>query len=93
MAESIEIGCLVGESGGMMTMLSNQMNPQALQQQMFQQSFKMQMDALEKHAQMSKKYLRRIARNIGGGGKKHKRDKDDSSSSSSSDDDKDGSTE
>jgi hypothetical protein len=45
----------------MMTILLNQMNQQAMQQQMFQQSLTMQMDDLEKHAQMSKKHLCHIA--------------------------------
>jgi hypothetical protein len=64
-----------------------------MNQQIFQQGLKMQMDTVEKHAQMSEKYLCHITRNIGGGGKRCKRDTDDSSSSSSNEDDKNGSKE
>lgn len=83
MAESIENGSSGGHSG-MMVMLPMQMNQQAMQQQMFQQSIKMQMNALGKRARMSKKYLRHIAKHIGGGGKRRKKDNSSSSSSSSS---------
>ncbi len=65
-------------------MLSNQINQLAMHQQMFQQSMKMQIKALEKKGDLTNKYLRRIARNIGGGGKRRKRSKCGSSSSSSS---------
>jgi len=39
-----------------MTMLSNQINQQSMQQQMFQHSLKMQMDALEKKGDMREVY-------------------------------------
>ncbi len=65
-------------------MLSNQINQHAMHQQMFQQSMKMQMEALEKKGDLTNKYLRCIARNIGGGGKRRKKYKHSSSSSSSS---------
>ena len=86
MAESIATGGASEDSSGMMTMLSNQMNQQAMQHQMFQQSLKMQMDVLEKKGDTTNKYLRRIAQSISGRGHKRrkKRSKGSSSSSSSS---------
>ncbi len=91
MAELIETG-VSGSDSGMILMLSNQINQQAMHQQMFQQNMKMQMDALEKKGDLTNKFLRRIARNIGGGGKRRKKSKRGSScsSSSSSEEDDDG---
>ncbi len=83
MAESIETGAS-GSKSGMILMLSNQINQHAMHQQMFQQSMKMQMDAIEEKGDLTNKYLHHIARNIGGGGKRRKRSKRSSSSSSSS---------
>ncbi len=83
MAELIETGASGSESG-MISMLSNQINQHAMHQQMFQQNMKMQMEALEKKGDLTNKYLRRIARNIGGGGERRKKSKCGSSSSSSS---------
>jgi hypothetical protein len=70
----------------MIAMLLNQINQQAMHQQMFQQSLKMQMDALEKKGDLTNKYLCRIVWNIGNGGKRRKRSKGGSSSLSSSKD-------
>ena len=70
MAESIESGG-GGDSGSnmMISMLSMQMQQQtqqfSMQQQMFQQQMQMQMAVMEKRAETSEKYLRRIAKSIG----------------------------
>ena len=56
MAESIVTGG-ASEEISMMTMLSNQINQQSMQQQMFQHSLKMQMDALEKKGDMREVYI------------------------------------
>ena len=44
-----------------------------MQQQMFQQSLKTQMDALEKKGDMTNKYLRHIAQSISGCGRKRRK--------------------
>jgi hypothetical protein len=62
------------------------MNQQAMHQQMFQQSLKMQMEVLEKKGDITNKYLHCIAQSISGGGRKRrkKRSKGSRSSRSSS---------
>ena len=92
MSESIATGG-ASEDSGMMTMLSNQMNQQAMQHQMFQQSLKMQMDVLEKKGDMTNKYLRRIAQSISGCGRKRRKKRSKGSSSSSSSSSSSGSSE
>ena len=90
MAESIESGG-EGDSGSnmMISMLSMQMQQQtqqfSMQQQMFQQQMQMQMAAMEKRAETSEKYLRRIAKTIGRN--KRKRGGNDDEDDSSPDDD------
>jgi hypothetical protein len=53
----------------MISMLSMQMQQQmqqfSMHQQMFQQQMQMQMAAMEKRAEISEKYLRRIVKTIG----------------------------
>ncbi len=83
MAESIETGAS-GSKSGMISMPSNQLIQHAMHPQMFQQSIKMQMEALEKKGDLTNKYLRHITRNIGSDGKRRKKSKCGSSSSSSS---------
>jgi hypothetical protein len=90
MAESIETGGGGGASGCnmMISMLSMQMQQQtqqfSMQQQMFQQQMQMQMAAMEKRAETSEKYLRRIAKTIGHN--KRKRGGDDDEDDSTEDD-------
>ncbi len=78
------------ESSMRMLMLSMQMQQTAqqisMQQQMFLQQMQMQMSAMEKHADTSKKYLRRITNFMNIHDSKHKRDGIDEEDNGSSND-------
>jgi hypothetical protein len=91
MADSIDnAGGGWGETGSNM-MISQQMFQQQMQMQLFQQQMTMQMNAMEKRAENSEKYLRRIAKAMvrRGGRDKRKRDGSDSDEEESlSNDDK-----
>ena len=92
-AESLETAEEKGESGAsgaMVSMLSMQMQQQAqqfsMQQQMFQQQMQMQMAAMEKRAETSEKYLRRIAKTIGRRNKRKRGGNEDEDDSTRDDD-------
>ena len=91
MADSLDnAGGGWGEAGSNM-MISQQMFQQQMQMQLFQQQMMMQMNAMEKRAENSEKYLRRIVKAMVrcGGRDKRKRDGSDSDEAESlSNDDK-----
>lgn len=91
MAESIESGGGrdSGSSNMLISMLSMQMQQQSreysMQQQMFQQQMQMQMAAMERRAETSEKYLRRIAKTIGQHNKRKRGGDDDEDYSTDND--------
>jgi hypothetical protein len=90
-ADSLETAGGGGESGMMVSMMSMQMqNMQqqfSMQQQMFQQHLQMQMAAIERRAETSERYLRRIAKAVGDRNNKRKRGGSDNDDESDEDDD------
>ena len=89
MAQSLESGASGGESAMMISMLSNQMQQAAqnmsMQQSMFHQQMQMQLAAIDKCAETSKKYLCQIAKLLAKEKKRKKGGSDDEDDTSDDD--------